>query len=156
MDERHFSVELTRDRSYAFTARFDDPDLGELKLDESPPLGARHGPNPTRVLGAAVGHCLASSLLFCLSKARVDVSDLTVRVNGTVTRNDAGRLRITDLRVTLVPAVRSAERERFGRCVGLFEDFCIVTSSVRGGIPIHVEVEPTDAAEDAHVAGGSS
>jgi organic hydroperoxide reductase OsmC/OhrA len=156
MDERHFAVELTRDRSYTFTARFDDQDLGELHVDETPPLGAGRGPNPTRVFGAAIGHCLASSLLFCLGKARVDVTDLRVRVHGTVTRNDAGRLRITDLRVTLVPAVRAGERERLGRCVGLFEDFCIVTSSVRGGIPIHVEVEPTDASENGPVSGAAS
>ena len=145
MDERHFDVELTRDRAYAFTARFDSAELGELRIDEPPPLGKGDGPNGSRVLGAAIGHCLGASLLFCLGKARVDVSDLTVRVRGSVTRNDAGRLRITDLRVTLHPTVRAGERERLGRCVSLFEDFCIVTSSVRKGIPVHVEVEPAEA-----------
>jgi organic hydroperoxide reductase OsmC/OhrA len=156
MDERHFDVELTRDRAFAFTARFDSADLGELRIDEPVPLGQGDGPNASRVLGAAIGHCLGASLLFCLGKARVDVSDLTVRVHGTVTRNDAGRLRITDLRVTLHPTVRAGERERLGRCVSLFEDFCIVTSSVRNGIAVHVEVEPADAAVEAPARGEPS
>jgi organic hydroperoxide reductase OsmC/OhrA len=155
MDERHFDVELTRDRAYAFTARFDQPDSGELRIDEPVPLGEGTAPNATRVLGAAIGHCLGSSLLFCLGKARVDVRDLTVRVRGTVTRNDAGRLRITDLRVTLQPVVRAGERERLGRCVSLFEDFCIVTSSVRNGVPIHVEVDPKSE-DHAHARGNGS
>lgn len=142
MDEQHFDVELKRDSAFAFTARFDNPDAAALGIDEPAPLGAGTGPNATRVLGAAIGHCLGASLLFCLGKARVDVSDLTVRVHGTVTRNDAGRLRVTDLRVELHPLVRAADRERLGRCVDLFEDFCIVTASVRNGIPIHVEVDP--------------
>jgi organic hydroperoxide reductase OsmC/OhrA len=114
-------------------------------LDEPPPLGRGGGPNPTRMLGVAVGACLSASLLFCLGKARVDVAAFETTVEGTVARNDEGRLRISELRVTLSPAVREADRERMQRCLGLFEDFCTVTASVRRGVPIHVEVAPTSS-----------
>jgi len=143
MDERHFAVTLTRRQGYEFLATYDRDDLPALPLDEAPPLGTARGPNASRVLGAAVGHCLASSLLFCLGKARVPVADLGVRVEGTIARNEAGRLRITGLKVTLSPAIPHSERERISRCVDLFEDFCMVTASVRQGVPIHVEVTPT-------------
>ncbi|MDH3496360.1 MAG: OsmC family protein [Gemmatimonadota bacterium] len=143
MDDRRFRVTLTRRQAYEFLATFGEDDR-QLLLDEPAPLGGGHGPNATRVLGAAVGHCLAASLLFCLGKARVDVGDLGVTVDGTVARNDAGRLRITDLKVTLAPSVRPADRDRLGRCRELFEDFCIVTQSVRTGLTVHVDVAPSD------------
>lgn len=145
MDTQHFRVTLSRHDGYAFAAQFDNEAWPDITVDESPPLGAGLGPTPTRILGVAVGNCLASSLLFCLSKARVDVSDFAVSVEGTVARNDAGRLRISELRVTLSPMVRDAERERMQRCLTLFEDFCTVTASIRKGIPVHVEVTPTSS-----------
>lgn len=144
MEQRQFAVTLARQDGYAFHAAFDLPGLPPLALDEPPPLGENRGPNATRVLGAAIGHCLAASLLFCLSKARVEVGHVAVRVTGTVTRNDEGRLRVGDLRVALAPTVRPSDRERIARCLELFEEFCIVTGSVRRGIPVQVEVVPAD------------
>ena len=145
MDERRFTVRLTRRHDYEFAAAFDQDDVPGLVIDEPPPLGAGRGPDASRVLGAAVGHCLASSLLFCLAKARVPVADLGVQVEGTVARNEAGRLRITGLSVTRSPTAAPTDRERIKRCADLFEDFCTVTGSVRQGIPVRVEVTPTDA-----------
>jgi organic hydroperoxide reductase OsmC/OhrA len=144
MEERHFAVTLSRRQAYEFGVAFDEDYGTDLAIDEPPPLGAGHGPNASRVLGAAVGHCLAASLLFCLGRARVAVADLGVRVEGTLGRNDAGRLRITGLNVVLSPAVTAADRERIARCLALFEDFCIVTGSVRQGIAVRVEVTPTE------------
>jgi uncharacterized OsmC-like protein len=138
-------VNLSRREGYAFAAGFDNGDWPEITLDEPPPLGSGEGPNPTRVLGAAVGGCLAASLLFCLGKARVAVHDFAAAVEGTVARSDEGRLRITELRVRLAPSVGAADRDRMQRCLSLFEDFCTVTASVRKGIPVHVEVVPTSS-----------
>jgi organic hydroperoxide reductase OsmC/OhrA len=149
MDEGHFAVTLSRRQNYEFGVAFDEGYSTDLILDEPPPLGAGHGPNASRVLGVALGHCLAASLLFCLGKARVAVADLGVRVEGTTGRNEAGRLRITDLKVTLTPAIGQADRERINRCLTLFEDFCIVTASVRQGIPVHVEVAPIEVQRGA-------
>lgn len=145
MEPQRFHVTLSRREGQIFAAGFDNETWPEIIIDEPVPIGTGTGPNASRLLGAAVGNCLAASLLFCLGKARVEVEDFKVDVAGTVARNDAGRLRIADLHVTLAPTVRESERERMQRCLSLFEDFCIVTSSVRGGIPVHVEVVPTGA-----------
>jgi organic hydroperoxide reductase OsmC/OhrA len=56
-------------------------------------------------------------------------------------RNERGRLRIGGLRVRLAPEVTAEQRERMGRCLDLFQDFCLVTESVRDGIAVDVEVE---------------
>lgn len=147
MPHESFSLSLELERSYAFTVTFDDERFPPLLLDEPEPLGDSRGPNAARLIGAAVGNCLGASLLFCLRKAHVDVEGLRVDVTGELVRNERGRLRIGALRVALDPQVSDADRPRMARCLELFEDFCIVTESVRRGIDVDVSVagEPVAA-----------
>jgi uncharacterized OsmC-like protein len=141
MSERPFDVTLDQDGGYQFTIDFAQPGVAPLVVDESAPLGSGNGPNPARVLAAAVGHCLGASLLFCLNKARVPVDGLSVHVHGEMVRNEKGRLRIGRLSVQLRPEVSRDDQDRLGRCNELFEDFCIVTESVRHGIDVDVAIE---------------
>ena len=55
-------------------------------------------------------------------------------------RNEGGRWRIREMNVVIRPGVPEGSREKLERCVKLFEDFCIVSESVRQGIPISVKV----------------
>lgn len=137
---QQFALSLTLHDGYAFTVDFGDA-LAPLVADEPPPLGAGRGPNPARLLAAAVGSCLGASLLFCLREARVEITELRTSVEGTIVRNEEGRLRIGEIRVRLAPHVAPEDRDRRGRCLDLFEDFCIVTQSVRQGIAVDVQVE---------------
>ena len=70
------------------------------------------------------------------------MTDLRTTVAGTLVRNERGRLRIGALRVRLAPTVADADRPRLARCFELFEDYCVVTDSVRDGVDIAVEVGP--------------
>lgn len=145
-DERlhHITVRLARE--YEFVAEFNDlADAPSILFDEPEPLGGSRAPNAAAVLGAAVGDCLAASLAFCLRKARVGVDDLTAHVTTRVTRNTEGRFRISGVDVELEPVVAGADRARLGRCEALFEDFCVVTQSVRQGIPVNVTVKQPEA-----------
>lgn len=135
-------VRLTRERDFRFRVRFGGEGAPAIVTDESPPLGDGAGPDPAALLAAAVGNCLASSLLFCTRKTRIDVGRLEAEVESTVGRNADGRLRITGMHVTLAPEVDRAAWERMGRCLDLYESFCMVTESVRQGIPVSVIVEP--------------
>ncbi len=137
-----FALDLTFKEGYQFAVDYAQPGMGELLVDEFPPIGAGRGPNPSRMLATAVGHCLASSFLFCVRKARVEVTGLAVRVEGAMVRNERGRLRIGEIKVRLSPSLRPGDRDRIGRCLELFEDFCIVTQSVRHGVNVAVDVTP--------------
>ena len=137
-----FSLTIRLYRDYAQVVDFGLPELTLLALDEPPPLGRSHGPNPARLLGSAVGACLGASLLYCLRKSRIDESGLSTKVEGTIVRNARGRLRVGPLRVTLSPTLPLAEAGRVNRCLDIFEDFCVVTESVRGGIDVDVRVDP--------------
>ncbi|MDX1394162.1 MAG: OsmC family protein [Gemmatimonadota bacterium] len=142
-----FEVTMERREGYRFEVDLGVRGTPSLVMDEPPPLGDGDGPNAARLLAAAVGNCLSSSALFCLGKARIDVLGMRTTVRTTLGRNETGRVRIRKIDVGLHPEVAPEDSDRIGRCLDLFEDFCMVTESVRGGIPIDVTVDPTTPAE---------
>jgi uncharacterized OsmC-like protein len=139
-EEGRFTLELEQLEGYEFNVRFNWEQAQDLLVDEPPPLGRGRGPNASRLLAAAVGNCLSASLMYCLGKT--DVPDRGVRSSVTckVIRNERGRLRIEglDVRITLTEELASSARLK--RCTDLFEDFCVVTASVREGIDVNVEL----------------
>ena len=139
-EERSFRVEVERGEGFVFRADFGLDGVEPLVMDEPEPLGAGSGPNASRVLAAAVGNCLSASLLFCLRKSRVDVSGMRATVEGVLARSEGGRWRIRELNVVISPGVSEGDRGKLERCVELFEDFCVVSQSVREGIPVNVVV----------------
>jgi len=145
MDDRTFTLRLDHQGDYRFLVDFGLEGVPALAVDEPPPLGGGAGPAASRMLAAATAQCLASSLLFCLRKAHAEVRDLGVEVDATVERNEKGRMRVSRLKVRLAPDMAEQDMERLGRCRELFEDFCIVTQSVRHGIDVDVEVEAASA-----------
>jgi organic hydroperoxide reductase OsmC/OhrA len=145
-EEREFRVELELREGYEFRAAFPGTELGPLVLDEPPPLGAGRGPNAARLVAAAVAHCLSASALYCLRRARVGVRGLRAEVRATLVRNERGRWRLGPLTVTLRPELDAADRDRLDRCLELFEDFCVVTQSVRAGLDVRVRVVSEDGA----------
>ncbi|HEU4973635.1 MAG TPA: OsmC family protein [Baekduia sp.] len=137
-----FAVTLDQQEDFRFLVDFHQDGVPPLLLDEPEPLGAGAGPNAAHVLAAAVGNCLSASALFCLRRAHVDVHDLHTTVRVTTDRNEAGRMRIAAMEVHLEPVVGAEDQPRMRRCLELFEDFCVVTQSVRAGIDVAVTVEP--------------
>lgn len=126
---------------FRFTASFpDDPGVAPLATDEAPPLGTGTGPNPAAMLATAVGTCLASSLLFCLRKARLSPENVSADVRAHITRNPEGRYRVDGIDVSLNLETGGGDEARVRRCQELFEEFCVVTESVRRGVPVDVHV----------------
>jgi uncharacterized OsmC-like protein len=140
-DHKEFDLTLRRLEGFKFDTEFDGEKMANLMFDEPEPVGEDEGPNAARVLGAAVGNCLSASLLFCLQKARVEVEDMTTDVHGIVTRNEEKRLRVTGLEVRITATIPPEDQDRVPRCLKIFEDFCVVSGSVRKGVDIDVEVD---------------
>ena len=136
-----FSVELEQGPGYEFRVRFDSPREAELLLDEPPPLGGARGPNAARLVAAAVANCLSASLVFCLAgKFKQKPGPVRAMATGRLERNDRGRYRIGGIDVVLSLTEKLGEMPHQERCLQQFEDFCIVTDSVRRGIPVSVTV----------------
>ncbi len=75
-----------------------------------------------------------------MRKFRQSPARITAEVKGELERNERGRLRIGRLDVAIRLADPAGEIKHFERCLAQFEDFCVVTESVRRGIPVGVRV----------------
>ncbi|MBI4484052.1 MAG: OsmC family protein [Acidobacteria bacterium] len=150
MGEQSIITTLELQEGYRFLAHFDQNGTAPLLtapllMDEPLPLGEGKGPSAARVLSAALGNCLSASALFCLRKARIPVNGMRTTVETRLARSPQGRQRIGGVTVRIALDVPPEDRGRVGRCLELFEDFCVVTQSVRQGISVDVDVEISEA-----------
>ena len=132
-------IKLRLLEGYKFNVEFDNQTPGFL-VDETKPHGEGSGPNPPRILAAAIGHCLSSSLIYCLKKVRVGVKDLETTVKVNFFRNKKGKRRIASMDVQIRLRANEADESRVPRCLKIFEDYCTVTQSVIKGIPVSINV----------------
>jgi len=140
-DEKVFTTKLSRISNYQFKANFDSPKDFEVLIDEPEPIGEGSAPSASRLLSAAVGNCLSASLLFCFEKAKIDLGDFNTIVDTVMRKNEKGRWRIASIKVKLKPRIGRNDIVKSKRCLDLFEDFCIVTQSVRKGINVDVDMD---------------
>lgn len=134
-----FTLRIEQVDGFDFRVRFDQERYPELRMDEPAPLGADSAPNPARILAAAIGDCLSASLVFCLKRRGVVVSGLRSEVHVKLVRNERKRLRIGSVDVSIHPR-DPIPGDVLEACLETFEDFCVVTQSVRDGIGVNVEV----------------
>jgi uncharacterized OsmC-like protein len=135
-----FTIHLEQEEDYAFRVKFDLKKADDVLMDEPPPLGERNGPNASRMLAAAAANCLSASLMFCLAKEDVPSHAVKTEATCTMIRNDKKRLRVGRLEVRITAGDELLTSKKRDRCMALFEDFCVVTASIRQGIPVGVEV----------------
>lgn len=126
-------------KDYKFSVKFDE-NIPDIFVDEIEPIGESSGPNPPRLLAAAVGHCISSSLIYCLKKARVKIKNLDTTVKTNFFRNENNNLRISSIDINLSLEVDEEDKPRVPRCLKIFEDYCTVTQSIRKGIKVNVNV----------------
>ncbi len=132
-------VRLTQQRDFQFQVDF-GAGIAPLLADEPPPLGSGQGPSPEQLLAAAVGNCLAASLLFSLRKYKQQPEPIAADVSVSTGRNAENRLRIQAMQVVLTLGQPAAALQHLERALAQFEDFCTVTQSVRAGIDVSVQV----------------
>jgi uncharacterized OsmC-like protein len=133
------TVLLEQQADYRFALRF-APGAPVLLSDEPPPLGQGAGPSPVQLLAAAVGNCLADSLLFAMRKFKQSPEPIGAVAEASVGRNQQNRLRVQRIGVRLTLGVPADRLQHLDQALAQFEDFCTVTQSVRPAFPVMVEV----------------
>lgn len=140
MSSEQVKVTLTQLSDYSFNVSFDETGIPDLVTDEPAPLGGGKGPNPSRMLLAAIANCLSASLLFAMRKYKNAPGTIRAEVRGTLGRNAEGRMRVQHVDVDLHLPGDAEDYAQFERTLQQFENFCVVTESVRSGIEIAVQV----------------
>ncbi|MGQ4872803.1 MAG: OsmC family protein [Promethearchaeia archaeon] len=106
------------------------------------------GPNPARLLALGVLGCLSASFIFCINKRGFKVDDFDANAEVYIKRNQQGFWRIEKIDVNINLKISDPDAlKRAKQClkegrdnVSFFEQYCIVTQSVRKGIPVDVNV----------------
>ena len=141
------SVSLEQISDYEFRVRFEESAIPDIRTDLSAPLGHDAGPNPERLLTAAVANCLSASLLFSLSKFKnIPGGKLRATATSETGRNAEKRVRVSNISVKLeLPGV-AADYQSLDRVLSQFENFCTVTESVRDGVEVAIAVVDSSGA----------
>jgi len=142
--EKQIQITLEQQADFRFVVNFGNPTIPLLITDEPAPLGTDQGPNPEQMLGTAVANCLAASLLFAMRKFKNDPAPLRAVATVSTARNAQNRVRIGAIAVDLHLGVPSSTLAMVERILAQFEDFCVVTQSVRTAIPVAVRVLEPD------------
>lgn len=143
MSEDEYSVEIgiMRETDYKFIVDFQIEGVEELTVDEDPPIGRNEGPDPSRLLGAAVAQCMMSSLVFCMNKSHSRMNSLDGTAKIKFGRNEENRLRIIGIDLSINAGIAENEEGKLERCIPIFERFCTVTESIRKGIPVTLSIK---------------
>jgi len=135
------SVEWLEDLT--FKLNFENPALSEIFIDETHDVESPEavGPDPSKLLLAAVMGCLNVSFAFCLKKARVPLQGMKAIGELTSVRNEKGFWRVSKIDIDLTPEIRIEKGiPRMEKCMEIFHDYCTITQSVRQGIPVNVTI----------------
>ena len=136
VSEKSIVTKLELLNGYKFKVKFDVEYIPTMLVDEMKPESDGLGPDPIRLLSAAVGHCMSSSLVYCVKRARVLIKNIETTVTTNLFRNERGKLRIKNIDIQIDLTVKPEDVTRVHRCITIFEDYCTVTQSIRQGIDV--------------------
>jgi len=142
-EEIRTKIELELIEDMIFKCSMGNMKVKDCYIDETNQEEANMwGPNPVRLLGAAVLGCLSASLIFCLKKRNLSFDKFKSEAEVVVARNKEGRLQVKEINVKLKPESNNPDTlKRYKQCKKFFETFCTITQSVRAGIPVNVSYE---------------
>jgi len=133
-------VELKHREGCMFDARFRTKE-GDLLMKEPFGIGIGYGPEAVTLFTMSAAYCMAASLNYYLTKARVIPTTLRAKghVEMLLTEEQYRRIKCLDIDIRI--EVTERERKRLERALTRFTDFCIISSSIQGSFPMRVQVE---------------
>ncbi|MFX0028358.1 MAG: OsmC family protein [Candidatus Hermodarchaeota archaeon] len=123
-------------------------ELGNLKIEnlfideKNEKVEEKLGPSPAKLLGLSVLGCLAASFSFCLQKGGFSLPGLNGIAEVTIARNNKGFWRVNKIDIEMVPQIDTPEmRKRVNQCARFFEQYCIISESLRKGFEVNVHMK---------------
>jgi uncharacterized OsmC-like protein len=137
-DEYKSEVSISLEEEMIFKCDFGQVKMKDLFIDEQHKKSQEKiGPNPSKLLALSLLGCMSASFAFCLQKRDFSLSDFKGKALIKSKRNAKGFWRIKEIKLELYPKIDTPKmRERADQCQKFFEQFCIISESIRDGIEI--------------------
>ena len=135
-------VSLKQEEEMIFRCELGNLKMENLYIDEKNyKKEEKLGPSPTKLLGLSVLGCLAASFSFCLQKSDFSLSGLNGSAEVTIVRNNKGFWRVNKIDIKMIPQIDTPEmRKRVDQCTKFFEQYCIISESLRTGFEVNVNL----------------
>ncbi|MFX1327006.1 MAG: OsmC family protein [Promethearchaeota archaeon] len=136
-------VSLKQEEEMIYKCNLGGINMHHLYIDESQKKAREKiGPSPAKLLALSILGCLSASLEFCLQKKNLSLLDLEGKAEVTIARNDKMLWRIKKIDIDIIPRVNNPKmRKRIDQCRKFFEQYCIISESIREGIELNVNLE---------------
>lgn len=136
-------VGVTLEEEMLFKCDLGKINMQDLYLDERDLRDAEKiGPSPARFLALAVLGCMGASFAFCLKKKNFTLDELDGKAEVIIKRNEHGFWRIKKINLNINPKIDDPQmRKRADQCRKFFEQYCIITQSVREGIEVNLNLD---------------
>jgi uncharacterized OsmC-like protein len=141
-DEYKFEVGISLEKEMIFKCDYGQINMSDLFIDEQHKKSKEKiGPNPSKLLALSVLGCISASFAFCLQKKNFSLSDFEGKAFIISRRNEKGLWRIKKIKIELHPKIDTPKmRERADQCQKFFEQFCIISESIKEGIDIETNL----------------
>ncbi|MGQ9722876.1 MAG: OsmC family protein [Candidatus Jordarchaeum sp.] len=140
---KFFEADIWWQHQFKFKAELDG--YHKIEIDELEPHGTDSAPNPADYLLLAIGGCLSSSLIFSIIKFDISLKKMHAKVRGKYTRvNERVRIEKVDVVLNVEPSTENDLEEMREWCIYVFRNFCIISESIRKGLPIGVTLKIGD------------
>jgi len=139
-----FQVEVNWDGSTGGEVKF--AKHPSLRFDIPESFGGRGaGYCPEELFLASIAACLVNTFAYLRPKLRLKAKSLRVEALDYVMFKDGG-YRVSEVRLKVKIEVEKGQAELARRCLGLAEEYCHITRSIKPCIPVYVEVEVLETA----------
>ncbi|MFX1377321.1 MAG: OsmC family protein [Promethearchaeota archaeon] len=135
-------VSLNQEEEMIFKCDLGNPKIDNLYIDEqNKPEQKKKGTSPVKLLALSVLGCLTASYSFCLKKQGFSISGLKGKAEVIIARGDKGFWRVKKIDIEMIPKIDTPEmRKRADQCKKFFEQYCIISESLRTGFEVNVNL----------------
>jgi uncharacterized OsmC-like protein len=136
-------VGVTLEEEMVFKCDLGKINMEDLYIDERELRDTEKiGPSPARLLALAVLGCMGASFAFCLKKRGFTLEELDGKAEIIIYRNEKGFWRVKKINLEINPKIDNPKmRKRADQCRKFFEQYCIITQSVREGIEVNLKLD---------------
>lgn len=142
-DELKTRVNLKLEEQMLFKCDLGQNKMHNIYIDERQRKETdKIGTSPAKLLGLSLLGCLAASFEFCLRKRDFSIKDLDGTAEVIIARNEKGFWRVKKIDIDIIPLVDDPKmRKRADQCKKFYEQFCIISESLRKGFEVNVNLK---------------